>query len=78
MATTSRLIEVYRILGRILDDPEAFGLGHRAPRTLVEVLTTSRQKLMEELSEQRRWEGEDASLEAELAQDADVRVPGKF
>lgn len=77
MATTNRLIEVYRMLGRVLNNPAAFGLGHRAPRTLVEVLTSSRQRLMEELSEQRRWDPEEACLEAELAQDADVRVPGK-
>ncbi len=74
MATTNRLIEIYRALGRVLNNPAAFGLGHRAPKPLVEILTTSRRRLMEELTEQKRWqEDEELSLEAELSQDADTR-----
>lgn len=76
MRTADRLIEVYRALGCVLNNPATFGLGHRAPKPLVDMLTASRQKLMDELIEQRRWrEDEDVSLEAELSQDADVRVP---
>lgn len=75
MATTSRIIEVYRTLGRVLNDPKAFGLGERAPKTLVDELTVSRRKLMEELIEQRRWlEEDEVFLETELSQDADVHV----
>lgn len=78
MTTADRLIEVYRALGSVLNDPEMFGLGQRAPEPLVDVLTTSRRKLMDELLEQRRWRGnEDVSLEAELSQDADARVPSR-
>lgn len=78
MTTADRLIEVYRALGSVLNDPEMFGLGQRAPEPLVDVLTTSRRKLMDELLEQRRWrDNEDASLEAELSQDADARVPSR-
>lgn len=78
MTTADRLTEVYCALGSVLNDPEMFGLGQRAPEPLVDVLTASRRKLMEELLEQRRWrDGEDVSLEAELSQDADARVPSR-
>ncbi len=73
MASTDRLMQVYRALGRVLSDPVAFGLGHRAPKPLVDTLTISRQRLMEELLEQKRWDNqEEESLEAELSQDADT------
>lgn len=76
MTTADHVIEVYRALGCVLDNPATFGLGHRAPKPLVDVLTASRRKLMDELIEQKRWkDDEDVSLEAELSQDADVRVP---
>jgi hypothetical protein len=78
MATTNRLVEVYRALGRVLNSPEAFGVGHRAPKPLVEILTTSRQRLMEELIEQKCWrEDDECSLEAELSQDADNYLMAK-
>lgn len=76
MATTNRLIKVYRTLGSVLNNPEGFGLGQRAPKSLVDILTSARQKLMEELIEQRSWREDQAdSLEAELSQDADAAVP---
>ena len=72
MATRNRIIEVYRDLGCVLNDPTAFGLGPRVPNPLVEILTASRTKLMEEIEEQKLEEEEDElSLEAELSQDAD-------
>ena len=78
MTTADRLIEVYRALGSVLNNPAMFGLGHRAPKPLVDLLTASRRKLMDELLEQRSWRGdEDVSLEAELSQDADPRVPSR-
>lgn len=77
MATTNRLIEVYRLLGCVLNNPAAFGLGHRAPTPLVDALTASRCTLMEEMSEQKcgqeEEQEEEPSLEAELSQDADTR-----
>jgi hypothetical protein len=73
MATRNRLIEIYRELGRVLSNPAAFGLGDRAPRPLVEILTSSRKRLMEEVIEQERCEeDEEVSLEATLSQDADT------
>lgn len=75
MTSWNRLFEVYRALGRVLNDPAVFGLSHRAPASLVEALTACRQKLMEEMVEQRRWqEDEEGSLEAELSQDSDTTV----
>ena len=76
MATNNRIIEIYRILGRILNDPASFGLGRRAPKSLVDELTTARQKLMEEIVEAERWsEEEENPLAAELSQDADRPMP---
>jgi hypothetical protein len=73
METTKRIAEVYRALGRVLNDPAAFGLTQRAPQALVKELTVSRRKLMEELVEQKtRLAEEDMFLETELSQDADL------
>ena len=73
MATLNRLMDIYRALGSVLNNPAAFGLGHRAPEPLVNVLTSARQKLMEELIRETSWrEDEEESLEAELSQDADT------
>ena len=73
MATTKRIIEVYRALGRVLNDPKAFGLAERAPKALVYELTVSRRKLMEELVEQKNLlADDDIFLETELSQDADL------
>lgn len=66
-----RLKEIYLLLGRILNNPRAFGLGDRVPRALDEALSKLRQELMEELREESA--GEDF-LEAELSQDADRKT----
>lgn len=72
MATRNRLMEIYRGLGRVLNRPAAFGLGERAPKRLVQILTISRRRLMEELIEQKcSQELEKLSLEVELSQNAD-------
>ena len=68
---TSRIKQVHRDLGRILDGPGLFGLGERAPVPLVNALTTMRQQLREELIELRQWESGD-DLPAELSQDSDT------
>jgi hypothetical protein len=66
----NRVLLVYKTLGRVLNNPQSFGLGDRAPKPLVEVLTTMRQNLRQELAEDNRLSAEDW-LSDELAQDAD-------
>jgi len=70
---TNRIKLVYKDLGRVLDSPESFGLGERAPKPLVNALTTMRQNLRAELIEIKQWLPED-DLAAELSQDADKPV----
>jgi hypothetical protein len=67
---TNRIKVVHNDLGRLLDSPESFGLGERAPEPLVNALTAMRQKLKEELIDLKQWEGGD-DLSAELSQDGD-------
>ncbi|HXB22892.1 MAG TPA: hypothetical protein VNV88_16005 [Candidatus Solibacter sp.] len=67
---TNRIKLVYRDLGSVLDSPESFGLGERAPMPLVNALTAMRQILREELVELNQWAPDD-DLAAELSQDAD-------
>lgn len=66
----NRVLLVYKTLGHVLNNPHSFGLGDRAPKPLVEVLTTMRQSLRAELAEDDRLSSEDW-LSGELAQDAD-------
>lgn len=66
----NRVSLVYKTLGQILNSPESFGLGDRAPKPLVEVLTAARQSLREEFEEESILSDEDW-LSEELAQDAD-------
>jgi hypothetical protein len=66
----AQLMEVYRGLGKILDNPTAYGLQERAPKQLVDALTEIRSTLMHEM----RSNTEDPDydwLAAELSQDAD-------
>ena len=73
MSTLNRIVEVYQALGRVLNDPQAFGLGARAPQALVHELTSNRRKLMDELvAQKRRLEEDELLLETELSQDADA------
>jgi len=73
-ALKNRIKVVYNDLGRVLNSPESFGLGERAPQPLVTALTAMRQKLMEELIDLKQWEVSD-NLSAELSQDSDRPVP---
>ena len=66
-----RVIKVYRELGRVLSQPQAFGLGDRAPQALVDALTAMRHNLRDELLEQNQESSEDL-LNSELSQDADT------
>jgi hypothetical protein len=66
----NRVLLVYKTVGQVLNNPQSFGLGDRAPKPLVEVLTAMRQNLRQELAEDNRLSAEDW-LSDELAQDAD-------
>jgi len=66
----SRVLLVYRSLGRVLSSPSDYGLGVRAPQPLVEALTAMRRSLREELAEGPEVSDDDW-LSDELSQDAD-------
>ncbi len=67
----NRVLLVYKALGQVLNSPQAFGLGDRAPKPLVEALSAMRRSLREELEEENRLGGQDW-LSDELSQDADT------
>jgi hypothetical protein len=73
-AAMNRVLLVYKTLGQVLDNPQSFGLGDRAPKPLAEALSTMRQSLREELAEESRLSAEDW-LSGELSQDADRPKP---
>jgi hypothetical protein len=66
----NRVLLVYKMLGQVLNSPQLFGLGDRAPKPLIEVLGAMRQSLREELAEGNQLSAEDW-LSDELSQDAD-------
>ncbi len=70
----NRLLLIYKTLGQVLNNPQSYGLGDRAPKPLVEVLSAVRQSLREELEEENRLSAQDW-LSAELSQDADRPKP---
>ena len=65
----SRLIGLYFDVGRVLNNPEAFGLGEGMPKALGDFLTRIQSELMEEL----RGEGPEADdlLAHELSRNAE-------
>jgi hypothetical protein len=70
----NRIKDLYFEVGRVLNDPQAFGLGERMPKPMVDVLTRIQSELMEELREEGL---ENDFLAQELSQDADRQVfPG--
>jgi len=71
--TRNRIREAYRELGRVLDDPKAFGLSEGSHRELVCVLGEVRRKLMDELMEQKELGSDEDRLITELSQDADKK-----
>jgi hypothetical protein len=71
---TNRVLLVYKMLGQVLNNPQSFGLGDRAPKALIEVLSTMRESLREELAEENQLSAEDW-LSDELSQDADRPKP---
>ena len=64
----NRIKDLYLDIGRMLNDPQAFGLGERMPQALVDALTRIEAELMEELREHGL---EQDFLAQELSQDAD-------
>ena len=66
----NKVMQVYRGLGQVLNSPQSFGLGERAPKPLIEALTGMRQSLREELAEDSEMSSDDW-LSSELSQDAD-------
>jgi hypothetical protein len=68
----NRVLLVYKTLGRLLDNPQSFGLGKRMPKPLAEALSSMRRSLREELEEENELSSGDW-LSCELSQDADHR-----
>ena len=67
-AMKERVKEVYLLLGRVLNNPGAFGLEERLPKALDEALSKMQLDLMHELKEEMSQE---SFLAMELSQDAD-------
>jgi hypothetical protein len=65
----NRVRLVYQALGRVLSNPQDFGLGTAAPDQLIIALAAMRSSLREELAEKDDLMGD--WLSGELAQDAD-------
>lgn len=64
----NRIKDLYLDIGRVLNNPAAFGLGERMPQALANALTRIQSELLEELKE----EGQEPDfLAQELSQDAD-------
>ncbi|HEY2170223.1 MAG TPA: hypothetical protein VGJ30_11405 [Candidatus Angelobacter sp.] len=64
----NRIKHLYFDIGRVLNNPEAFGLGDRMPKALADALTRIQSELIEELREEGLEQG---FLAQELSQDAD-------
>jgi hypothetical protein len=65
----NRIMQVYKLLGQVLNSPQSFGLGEQPPRLLIEALSAMSKDLSEELIENQLL-SEDW-LSSELSQDAD-------
>lgn len=68
----TRTMLVYKKLGQVLNSPQSFGLGERAPKPLIEALSAMRHCLREQLREENEQSSKDW-LASELSQDADQR-----
>lgn len=64
----SRLRHIYLLVGRVLNNPTAFGLEERPPKALQSALTRIQCELMKELQEEI---SEADFLAVELSQDSD-------
>jgi hypothetical protein len=63
-----RIKDLYFDIGRVLNNPKAFGLGERMPAPLADTLTRFQSELLEELREESF---DNDFLAQELSQDAD-------
>ena len=68
----SRLKHIYLLVGRVLNNPTAFGLEERPPKALQSALTKIQCELMKELQEEI---SEADFLVVELSQDSDSPAP---
>ena len=68
----SRLKHIYLLVGRVLNNPTAFGLAERPPKALQSTLTRIQCELMKELQEEI---SEADFLAVELSQDSDNSAP---
>ena len=68
----SRLKHIYLLVGRVLNNPTAFGLEERPPKALQSALTKIQCELMKELQEEI---SEADFLVVELSQDSDNPGP---
>jgi hypothetical protein len=71
----NRIKDLYLEVGRMLNDPQAYGLPERMPTALAVALTRVESELMEELREQGL---EHDFLAQELSQDADRHAFPRF
>lgn len=62
--------EVYTELGQVLDNPQAFGLGHYVPQLLADRLESMR-RMLEKAGREQGSLSPDDDLAKELSQDAD-------
>lgn len=69
----NRIKVLYLDIGRVLNNPTAFGLEERMPKSLGDALTRIQCELLEELKDEGLETG---FLAQELSQDADHPVPG--
>ncbi len=72
---TNRLKNLYLDIGRVLNNPQAFGLEERMPKLLSEMLTKVQLELLEEMRDQGV---EQDFLSQELSQDADRHALYEF
>lgn len=71
----NRIKNLYLDIGRVLNNPAAFGLGERMPKALADALACIQSALLEELKE----EGQESDfLAQELSQDADQQPVPRF
>ena len=71
----SGLADVYLELGKILNQPQLFGLGERPPEPLLQVLMRLRGTLRDEMARENALSGD--YLADELSQDADRPICGQ-
>lgn len=67
--------EVHAELGRLLDNPESFGLGPQVPQPMADRLKRMRGMLEQAMREEECPPADEEDLTEELSQDTDRGVP---